>query len=103
MNRLQYLAHIGEEHSSPSESTVHIFESQPVLATVLSLLLMIFVALLISNMFKKKSLFYNVLLAEFLIVGMVSYSFAPALSIICITVGFFLALSTVLFGGVSDR
>lgn len=95
----QFLAHSGEDHQGAVESTQHLFESDPWVSVPLALAVMILIPWLVSKLSKSKSLPLTIGLMELFLVGLLTYSVLPALSIISIGVGFVLAFA-VAFAGI---
>jgi hypothetical protein len=95
-----FFSHAGESHEDVVSGTQHLIELSTWVAVPIILAVMAFVPWLISKLSKSKSLPVIVSLIELLLVGMLTYSVMPALSIISIIVGFVLAF-VIAFGGIA--
>jgi len=97
---LRLFAHAGEAHGDAVESTQHFLDIDPLIAVPAILAVMVLIPWLLGKLFKSKSLPMMVGLIELFFVGILSYAVLPALSIISLSVGFFLAFA-VAFGGIA--
>jgi hypothetical protein len=84
--------HAGEPHDDAVESAQHAVQIDPIVASILIIIVGALLPYLLFRFTKSHSLAMIVGLAEMLVVGMLTYSALPALSAVLLITGFTLAL-----------
>lgn len=91
-------AHAGEDHDTAAASAEHAVGTQPLL--IVPILIVLFAIPLIVRELKpkNKNLPVFIILGELFLVGVLTYSILPVLSIICLSVGFMMAFIFAILG-----
>ncbi|PSO43021.1 hypothetical protein BRC19_03135 [Candidatus Saccharibacteria bacterium QS_5_54_17] len=92
----QFTAHADQSHQSGTKTWQHFLETDPWLAVPLSLALIIALPLMIYRFSHSSGAAILAALPELFLVGVLAYAVMPVLAIICISLGFMLALTLVL-------
>jgi hypothetical protein len=92
----RFFAHADQPHQSGTKTVQHFLEADPWLVIPLALVLIIALPLMIYRFSHSSGVAILVALPELFLVGVLAYTVMPALAIICISIGFMLALALVL-------
>ncbi|PSO44650.1 hypothetical protein BRC21_01075 [Candidatus Saccharibacteria bacterium SW_7_54_9] len=93
----QFFAHADQSHQSGTKTIQHFLEADPWLVVPLVLALIIALPLMVYRFSHSPGAAILAALPELFLVGVLAYTVMPVLAIICISMGFVLAL-TLVFG-----
>lgn len=93
---LAFFAHAGEAHDTPVQATSHYLQEWYIALPLLALALVGTLTIIYFATKKSKPITFLCLVALLLVVGVWSYSYAPVVSIVALSVGMGLILFSVL-------
>lgn len=97
-----YFAHAGELHEDSVQAAQHSFELNPLIGSLLAIGIIALFTYLVFVVTKSSTATTFSLLAQLLVIGLLTYSVLPFISGLFIVIGFFLSFFLA-FGGMSAK